>query len=83
MNIYSWQGLYGINYNGVSKPPTLEELIIYGDLKAKYHDRTVAISRESPYLAQLDGIGMVECEEQQRSEIIERHKEDMLRQIAS
>ena len=38
---------------------------------------------DSPLLTQLDGIGMMELEELERREIMEKHKEDMFRQIVA
>ena len=60
-----------------------EELIIFEDYLVAYPDRSATFTRNSPLLTQLDGIGMMELEEQQRREMIERQKEDILRQIAS
>ena len=46
-------------------------------------DIAATISRLTPHLTQLDGIGTLELEGQQRSETSERQNEDMIRQLAS
>ena len=51
--------------------------------KLGFADGTVMISRGTLYLAQVHGIGMTHPEEQQQRERIERHKEDMIKQIAT
>ena len=60
---------------------------IYGEscLSARqtYQYRTATKASESPYLTLLDRTGMMAFEEQPRREMIARHKEDMIRQIAS
>ena len=72
----------GFNYNGVKPRPTYEELINFKDCPIKYHDRTATFTRDSPLLTQLHGIGMMELEEMERNEKIERYKDDLIRQIA-
>ena len=74
--------IFGINYNGVKPRPTFEELINFEDYPIKYPDRTATFTRDSPLLTQLDGIGMMELEEMERNEKIERYKDDLIRQIA-
>ena len=74
--------IFGINYNGVNPRPTYEELINFVDYPIKYPDRTATFTRDSPLLTQLDGIGMMELEEMERNEKIERYKDDLIRQIA-
>ena len=74
---------YGINDNGVKPRTTCEELVNCVDYPIKYPDRTATCIRDSPLLTQLDGIGMIELEEQQRREKVERQKEDMIREIAA
>ena len=74
--------IYGINYNGVKPRPTYEELINFEDYPITYPDRTTTFTRASPLLTQLDGIGMMELEEMERNEKIERYKDDLIRQIA-
>ena len=49
----------------------------------KFLDRSAIFARDAPLLTQLDGIGMLELDELERREIIERHKEDLIRQMAS
>ena len=74
--------IFGINYNGVNPRPTYEELINFVDYPIKYPDRTATFTRDSPLLTQLDGVGMMELEEMERNEKIERYKDDLIRQIA-
>ncbi|MFM7985360.1 MAG: hypothetical protein ACKPKO_39210, partial [Candidatus Fonsibacter sp.] len=74
--------IYGINFNGVNPRPTYEELINFVDYPIKYPDRTATFTRDSPLLTQLYGIGMMELEEMERNEKIERYKDDLIRQIA-
>ena len=75
--------IYGINYNGVKPRPTFEELINFVDYPVKYPDRSATFSRDSPLLTQFDGMGMMELQEQEQRELVERQKEDMIRQIAA
>ena len=75
--------MYGINYNDVRPPPTYEELLNFVEYSLQYLDRTATITRDSPLLTQLDGIGMRELEEQQRREMVDWKKEDMIREIAA
>ena len=77
------EGIYGINYDGVKKRPTFEELIDYKEPKITYPDRSALFTRESPLMTQFDNIGAMELEDQQRREMRERMKEDMLKRIAS
>ena len=41
--------IYGINYNGLHKRPTFEELIGYKEPQVKYPDRSATFSRDSPF----------------------------------
>ena len=67
-----------------SKPqPTFAEVINFVGCPITYLDREATFTRDSPLLTQLDGIGMMELEEQQRREMVERQKEDMNRFIAA
>ena len=77
------EAIYGINYDGVKKRPTFEELIDYKEPKITYPDRSALFTRESPLMTQFDNIGAMELEDQQRREMRERMREDMLRHIAS
>ena len=43
----------------------------------------MTFARSSPYLTQLDGIGTMELEDHQRREMIARHQQDMIGQLAS
>ena len=73
----------GINYNGVRPRPPVEELNNFEANPVKYPDRSATFSRESPLLTQFDGTGMMELQEQEQRELVERQKEDMIRQIAA
>lgn len=77
------EGIYGINYDGVKKRPTFEELIDYKEPKITYPDRSALFTRESPLMTQFDNLGAMELEDQQKREMRERMKEDMLKRIAS
>ena len=59
-----------INYNGVRLCPIDEELRKFAQYTAKYTDRTSTFTSYSRLLTQLDGIGTVEFEEQERIGII-------------
>ena len=76
-------GIYGINYDGLKKRPTFEELIDYKEPKITYPDRSALFTRESPLMTQFDNLGAMELEDQQKREMRERMKEDMLKRIAS
>ena len=67
----------------LKKRPTFEELIDYKEPKITYPDRSALFTRESPLMTQFDNIGAMELEDQQRREMRERMKEDMLRRVAS
>ena len=67
----------------LKKRPTFEELIDYKEPKITYPDRSALFTRESPLMTQFDNIGAMELEDQQRREMRERMREDMLRRIAS
>ena len=75
-------GIHGINYNGVTKRPTFEELIDYKEPEITYPDRSASFTRESQFMTQFDNIGATEIEDQQRRDMRERMKEDMIRRIA-
>ena len=55
-------GIYGINYDGVKKRPTFEELIDYKEPKITYPDRSALFTRESPLMTQFDNIGAMESQ---------------------
>ena len=63
--------------------PTFVEFIYFVDNRIKYPDITATLTRDSPPLTQLDGISMMELEEQPRRAMLERQQEDVIRQIAS
>ena len=71
------------DYNGLYRRPTLEELINYTEPQVKLPDRSVTFATESSYSTQVDGTGMMELEDQERRDMIERQKEDVIRHIAS
>ena len=68
-----------INYNGNKTRPTYETIINFADYPAKFPDRSATFARHSPLITQLDGIGMMELEELARREIIDSHKEFIIR----
>ena len=72
-----------MDYNTVTKRPTSDEMIHYSIPKSEYHGKAAAISRASQYLTELDGIDMLELEDQRRRGMIERQEEDVIKQIAS
>ena len=81
LSIYAW---YSRNQlNGVKPRPTFVEFIYFVDNRIKYPDITATLTRDSPPLTQLDGISMMELEEQPRRAMLERQQEDVIRQIAS
>ena len=70
-------GIHSIRFYGVSLIKTKNPTAMFLNISA-------TISRESPYLAQLDGLGLMQVlEEQQRWGVIARQKEDLIRQTAS
>ena len=85
LNIYIHRlpDIYGTNYNEFKPRPTFEKLINCEDYPVKYPDRSGTVTSESPLLTQFDGIGVMELQEQEQREIAERHKEDMIRQMAA
>ena len=80
--------MHGINYNGLRKKETYDELIDYvmnKQEKIKYPDRTAKFLRESPQLSNLldgDGEGILEMEEQQKRQRQEVEKEHTIREMA-
>ena len=80
--------MHGINYNGLRKKETYDELIDYvmnKQEKIKYPDRTAKFLRESPQLSNLldgDGEGILEMEEQQKRQRQEVEKEQTIREMA-
>ena len=65
--------MFGINYDGIRKKKTYDELIDYvmnKQEKIQYPDRTAKFLRNSPQLSNLldsNGEGLLEMEEQQKS----------------
>ena len=80
--------MLGINYDGLRKKKTYDELIDYvmnKQEKIQYPDRTAKILRNSPQLSNLldgDGEGLMEMEEQQKRQVMEVEKEHILRRTA-
>jgi hypothetical protein len=73
-------------YNGLKKRDTYEEIIDYLQDKqqvTKYPDRWAKRIRESPYLTQLDGEGMLEIRDQQEEAMKEQEKEHRIREMVS
>ena len=58
--------IYGIMYTGLKPRPTYEELMNFEDYPVTYPDTSATLTRDSPLLTQVDGIGMMELEEQER-----------------
>ena len=79
--------MFGINYDGLRKKKTYDELIDYvmnKQEKIQYPDRTAKILRNSPQLSNLldgDGEGLLEMEEQQKRQVAEVEKEHRLREM--
>ena len=73
--------MFGINYDGLRKKKTYDELIDYvmnKQEKIQYPDRTAKFLRNSPQLSNLldsNGEGLLEMEEQQKRQVMEVEKE--------
>ena len=77
-------GICVIDDNGVEPRPTYEDLSKFVVLPCQFACQICDLLLDSPPLPiQLDGIGITEFEEVDRREIIKRHKEYMVRQIAT
>jgi hypothetical protein len=80
--------MYGINYNGLRKRDTYDELIDYvmnKQEKIKYPNRTAKFLRESPQLSNLldgDDEGLLEMEGQQKRQVQEAERENIIRNMA-
>lgn len=80
--------MFGINYDGLRKKKTYDELIDYvmnKQEKIQYPDRTAKFLRNSPQLSNLldsNGEGLLEMEEQQKRQMMEVEKEHRLREMA-
>ena len=80
--------MFGINYNGLRKKKTYDELIDYvmnKQEKIQYPDRTAEFLRNNPQLSNLldgEGEGLLEMEEQQKRQIVEVEKDYRLREMA-
>ena len=73
--------MYGLNYDGLKRRKTYEELIEYlqyDQPKIKYPDRTASQIRNSPQLSNLldgEGINIKNIEDQQRDKLIIEQRE--------
>ena len=80
--------MYSINYVGLKKKETYDELIDYvmnEQEKIKYPDRRAIFLRNSPQLSNLldgDGEGLLEMEEQQKKQVQEEIKGHTIREMA-
>ena len=80
---------YAINYKGLKKRETYDELIDYlanRQEKITYPDRRAKQFRTSPELSNLldgEGMGIVNIEQQQVNIVKEQQKEHAMRQVAS
>ena len=80
--------MFGINYDGLRKKKTYDELIDYvmnKQEKIQYPDRTAKFLRNSPQLSNLldsNGEGLLEMEEQQKRQMMEVEKEHIIRRTA-
>ena len=80
--------MFGINYDGLRKKKTYDELIDYvmnKQEKIQYPDRTAKFLRNSPQLSNLldsNGEGLLEMEEQQKRQVMEVEKEHKIREMA-
>ncbi len=78
--------MFGINYDGLRKKKTYDELIDYvmnKQEKIQYPDRTAKFLRNSPQLSNLldsNGEGLLEIEEQQKRQVVEVEKEHRIRE---
>ena len=80
--------MFGINYDGLRKKKTYDELIDYvmnKQEKIQYPDRTAKFLRNSPQLSNLldgDNEGLLDMEEQQKRQVAEVEKEHVIREMA-
>ena len=80
--------MFGINYDGLRKKKTYDELIDYvmnKQEKIQYPDRTAKFLSNIPQLSNLldgNGEGLLEMEEQQKRQMMEVEKEHRLREMA-
>ena len=72
-----------INFNGAQRRPTYEGLINCVPYPVRFPDQKATCTRDSPLLRQLDGICMMELQEQERKDKSERHQEDKIRHSAA
>ena len=76
-----------IHYAGLRKRPTFQQLVNYlqndQDI-IRYPNRLATQIRNSPYMTQLDSVGvMADMEQQQKRFMQEQAKQNMLREMAS
>ena len=75
---------YGINYDGLRKRDTYEQAIDYlhfGQKKMTMPSRYWMQLRNSPYMTQLDGEGVIEMEKQQQNQMKGQERENAIRRI--
>ncbi len=71
---------------GLQRRDKYEEIVDYlehGQEKIRYPNRRAKQMRESPYLTQLDGEGMMDMHVQQLNAMKEQQKEHAIRKIAA
>jgi hypothetical protein len=76
---------HAVNFNGLRKRPTYEELIDYIERdpdKIQYPDRRATFLRNSHYMTVLDGEGFREMEAQQMNLMKDQLRESRLREAA-
>ena len=78
MTLLATHDMCGFRYNGVKPRPTYKELISLVDCTLKYVDRAATLQSDSTVLIQLVRIRMLELEEEQCREMIERRRADMI-----
>ena len=75
---------YAINYNGLRKRDTYEQAIDYlqfGQKKMTMPSRYWMQLRNSPYMTQLDGEGVIEMEKQQQNQMKGQERENEIRRL--
>ena len=60
-----------------------KDLVNFARYPITYPDRTTTFAKHPPLLTQLGGMGMMELESERRREMVERQKDDMIREIAT
>ena len=78
MTLLAAHDMCGFRYNGVKPRPTYKEVINLVDFTIKYVDGAATLQSDSTVLIQLVRIRMLELEEEQCREMIERRRADMI-----